>query len=435
MNSLGIVTPLRSGILHPVNAVIISIGTELVTGQCVDTNSAWLSGEISRFATQIVEHVTVGDDADRLERTIRRAVGDADIVIMTGGLGPTADDITRGALAAAIGKPLEENAEALDQIRTLFERWQRPMSDANRVQAMVPRGCEVIPNGRGTAPGIRYRGEQTQVFALPGVPSEMKAMFAAAIEPVISAATGGSATVTARLLCYGIHEAKVGELLADLMDRTRNPLVGTTASEAVISVRVMARSTNPEEARRLLEADLAEIRTRLGRAVFGEGDESLQEVVARLLVQQGKTVATAESCTGGLLAKRFTDIPGSSAYFLRGYVTYSNEAKSSLLQVSPELIDTHGAVSEPVARAMASGCRTLAGTDLAMSITGIAGPDGGNPPDKPVGLVYIGLADLKGVEVRRVLLSDHLNRREIRDRSCKSALNLLRLRLLGFEPC
>lgn len=223
------------------DAVIISVGTELVTGQCVDTNSAWLSGEISRFAVRIVEHVTVGDDADRLERTIRRAIGDADIVIMTGGLGPTADDITRGALADAIGKPLEENAEALDQIRTLFERWQRPMSDANRVQAMVPRGCEVIPNGRGTAPGIRYRGEQTQVFALPGVPSEMKAMFTAAIEPVISAATGGSATVTARLLCFGIHEAKVGELLADLMDRTRNPLVGTTASEAVISVRVMAR--------------------------------------------------------------------------------------------------------------------------------------------------------------------------------------------------
>jgi nicotinamide-nucleotide amidase len=268
------------------------------------------------------------------------------------------------------------------------------------------------------------------MFALPGVPAEMKAMFTAAIEPVVRAAAGEAAMVVGRLLCYGIAEAKVGELLADLMDRTRNPLVGTTASNAVISVRVVARGGNPDEARQLVESDLAEIRARLGSAVFGEGEATLQEAVARLLIQQGKTVAVAESCTGGLLAKRLTDVPGSSAYFRCGYVTYSNEAKSALLQVSPELIATHGAVSEATARAMALGCRSAAGTDFATSITGIAGPSGGSPPDKPVGLVYIGLADSNGVEVKGAILGEHLSRAEIRDRSSKAALNLLRLRLL-----
>jgi nicotinamide-nucleotide amidase len=412
------------------DAVIISVGTELVTGQCVDTNSAWLSGELSPFGVQVVRHVTVGDDVERLEGAIREAMGKAGIIVITGGLGPTADDITRDALAAAIDAPLEENAEALGQIRAMFERWQRHMSDANRVQALIPRGCEIIPNKRGTAPGIRHRGDRTEMFALPGVPAEMKAMFTAAIEPVVRAAAGEAAMVVGRLLCYGIAEAKVGELLADLMDRTRNPLVGTTASNAVISVRVVARGGNPDEARQLVESDLAEIRARLGSAVFGEGEATLQEAVARLLIQQGKTVAVAESCTGGLLAKRLTDVPGSSAYFRCGYVTYSNEAKSALLQVSPELIATHGAVSEATARAMALGCRSAAGTDFATSITGIAGPSGGSPPDKPVGLVYIGLADSNGVEVKGAILGEHLSRAEIRDRSSKAALNLLRLRLL-----
>lgn len=412
------------------NVVIVSIGTELVAGQSVDTNAAWLSARLTRLGVRVLEHITVGDDLAAIGGAIARALNAAEVVVVTGGLGPTPDDLTREALAAAIGRPLAQNAEALEQIRGLFERWQRPMTDSNKVQAMIPAGCDVIPNDRGTAPGIRYDGEGSRLFALPGVPVEMQAMFEAGVAPVLADQTAGEGMREGRVLCFGTSEARIGELLGDLMRRDRDPLVGTTASHGVIGVRVAARGDDQSDAETLLAADLAQIRRRLGPAVFGEEDDTLESVVARLLRKCGRTVATAESCTGGLLAKRLTDITGSSTYFLRGYVTYSNQAKCDLLRVPPELIAAHGAVSEAVARAMASGCRTAAGADYAVSITGIAGPGGGSPPEKPVGLVYLGLAQGPEVEVKRQLLGDHLGRAETRDRACSVALNMLRLRLL-----
>lgn len=415
------------------DAVIISCGTELTTGQCVDTNSAWLSAQLTPVGVHVVEHVTVGDDAAHLVSVIRRAIDIANLVIITGGLGPTLDDITREAIAAALGVPLFEDAEALAQIRAFFERWQRPMPESNRGQAMIPRGCEIIPNPRGTAPGIYHIHGDRRLYAFPGIPAEMQVMFNETVLPKLRAAAGGATIASARLLCFGISEAKLGEVLSDLMRRGRNPAVGTTASHAILSVRVLAYGPSPEEARELLRADTDEIRRRLGTIVFGEGDDTLEAVVARLLIEQHKTIATAESCTGGLLAKRLTDIPGSSAYFLRGYVTYADDAKVELVGVPAELISQHGAVSEPVAKAMALGCRAAAGSDYALSITGIAGPTGGSPPEKPVGLVYIGLAHSAGVETLRFLCGEHLTRDEIRDRSCKTALNLLRVRLLGVD--
>lgn len=415
------------------DAVILSIGTELMTGWKVDTNAAWLSTKLTRLGARVVGHVTVGDDVSEIRAMLVRALEASEVVITTGGLGPTPDDLTRQALAEAIDQPLEENAEAMGQIRALFERWQRPMSEPNKIQAMIPKGCEVIRNERGTAPGIRYRRSNVRLFALPGVPGEMKAMFETGVAPVIKELTGGARTHEARLVCFGVSEAKLGELLRDLMIRDRNPLIGTTASRGVLTVRVIGYGKDEAEAGSLVAVDLAEIQRRLGSAVFGEGDDSLESVVGRLLTKHGCTVATAESCTGGLLAKRLTDVPGSSAYFLRGYVTYSNQAKNDLLGVSPDLIAAHGVVSEPVSRAMASGCRTLAGTDFALSITGIAGPSGGKPPDKPIGLVYVGLTDAAGAEVKRLLLGDHLSRTEIRDRACSAALNMLRLRLLRTD--
>ena len=215
------------------------------------------------------------------------------------------------------------------------------------------------------------------------------------------------------------------------MGHDRTPLVGTTADRGVIGIRVIAYGPSEAEARSLIQADEQEIRRRLGDAVFGEGEATLESVVGSLLRKQGMTVATAESCTGGLLAKRLTDVPGSSAWFQCGYVTYSNEAKIELLGVSSDLIRSDGAVSEAVAGAMASGCGTRSGCDFSISITGIAGPAGGSAPTKPVGLVFIGLADSRGIEVRKALLGDHLDRKEVRDRSCGIALNMLRLRLLG----
>lgn len=411
------------------DAVIISIGTELTTGRQVDTNSAWLSDELTRRGVGVARHVTVGDDLDHITGAITEAIRGADLVVITGGLGPTPDDLTRTALAAAIDRPLEENSEAMGQLQAMFDRWQRPLTEPNKVQAQIPEGCEVVRNDSGTAPGIRFRGERCELFALPGVPAEMRDMFHHAIAPVVADLAGGAAALEATLLCYGISEAKVGELLSDLMVRDRNPLVGTAAARGVIGVRILARGGDRTTAESLLARDMREIRRRLGRAVFGEGDDTLERCVGRLLSESRMSIATAESCTGGLLAKRLTDIPGSSSYFVRGYITYSNQAKVDLLSVAVELIAAHGAVSEPVARAMASGCRTGAGSDLALSITGIAGPGGGAPPDKPVGLVYIGLATREEIVAKRLLVGEHLSREEIRDRASSAALNLLRRRL------
>ncbi len=417
--------------LPHVKAVIISCGTELVTGQCVDTNSAWLSAQLTPLGVHVVEHITVGDDVTHLATVIRRAFEAASLVVITGGLGPTLDDVTREAVADALGVPLEENAEALERIRAFFNRWQRPMPDSNGRQAMIPRGCKPIPNPRGTAPGVSYVNGDRSLFAFPGIPAEMQAMFQAAIIPRLREVSAGAKTESARLHCFGISEAKLGEALADLMVRGRNPSVGTTASRAILSVRVLADGGSRKEAQTLLKIDVDEIRRRLGTVIFGERDDTLEAVVGRLLAERHQTIATAESCTGGLLAKRLTDASGSSAYFLCGYVTYADAAKVELLGVPAELISQHGAVSEPVAKAMAIGCRQAANSDYAVSITGIAGPSGGSPPEKPVGLVYIGFAQAGGVETLRVLCGDHLTREEVRDRSCKTALNLLRNRLLG----
>lgn len=430
-------------VCRAMTAVIISVGDELVTGQTVDTNAAWLSTELTRLGVRVTRHVTVGDDGDAIRGAIRDSMSRVGLVVLTGGLGPTPDDLTRQGLADALRQPLEENAEAMDQVRAIFARLQRPLCESNKVQAMIPRGCSVLPNSRGTAPGIGYNSDTVQLFALPGVPAEMRAMFAGAVVPALGAhmspasnrwkTQAANPCRWARLLCFGRSEARIGEVLADLMQPGRNPTVGTTASRGVIAVRVLARGRDEAEAKRLIDEDFSLIRQRLGRAVFGQDDETMQGVVGRLLLERGRTVSVAESCTGGLLAKRLTDLSGSSAYFLRGYVTYSNEAKTDLLGVPEELIAAEGAVSEPVARAMALGCRSAAGTDFALSITGIAGPGGSDPPDKPVGLVYVCLADSEAVDVRRIIQGDYLSRDEIRDRSCTSALNLLRLGLLGLQ--
>jgi len=416
------------------DAVIISIGTELTTGQQIDTNSAWLAAELTELGADVVGFQTVGDEAGRIGVAVRRALDAADLVVLTGGLGPTPDDLTREGLAQAIGVPLEESPEALRQIRSFFERVQRPMPGSNVAQAMLPRGCELLSNPRGTAPGIHYCRDETHLYALPGVPTEMKVMFSQSIAPLLMALPGDQHPREIRLRCFGLSEARVGELLADLMGRDRNPLIGITASDAVLTIRVFGRGRDATETDELIRADACEIRNRLGEAIFGEGDDTLEGVVAAVLTTRGETIATAESCTGGLLAKRLTDMPGSSAYFIQGCITYSNWAKKQLLGVPEELLVKHGAVSEQVAEAMAFGCRTKAGSDFALSVTGIAGPGGGQPPDKPVGLVWCGMAHAGGVQAKRALLGEHLDRAEIRDRACKTVLNLLRLHLPRGKP-
>lgn len=411
-------------------AQILAIGTELAIGQAVDTNSAWLAQQLAAVGIHTARHVTVADDLADITEAIREAAGSAELVLISGGLGPTADDLTRDALAAAMGVELVFNPTCYEQIAAYFASRKREMHERNRVQAMIPAGATPIENPRGTAPGIRAKLGRAAVFVMPGVPSEMKAMFARDVLPAVGTMGGAGEVIVQRILrTFGMAESELGEKIVDLMKRGRNPAVGTSAADLIISVRINAHGKTADEAAALAERDVAAVRERIGTYVFGEGEDELQTAVARLLIEQGKTISTAESCTGGLVAKRLTDVSGSSAYFMQSFVTYSNEAKSRLLEIPAELIASHGAVSEAVAKAMAENCRRISGTDYALSVTGIAGPTGGTP-DKPVGLVFVALAMAGRAVVRELRLGETITRAEVRDRSAKAAVNLLRLELL-----
>ncbi|MBN1344147.1 MAG: competence/damage-inducible protein A [Phycisphaerae bacterium] len=411
-------------------AIIISIGDELLLGRTVDTNSAWLSQQLAGLGATILAHVTVGDDQAETRDAIDQAARRADWVLVSGGLGPTPDDLTREALAEALGAPLELREEFVEQIAGFFRRFGKEMPERNKVQAMFPIGSTAIENTCGTAPGVQARLHDAEVFVMPGVPREMKIMFERDAVPQLSARSGGKVILTETLWTFGQGESTVAARIADLMERGRNPAVGTTAYDAKIGVRIFSGGNTRAEAERLLEATADEIRARLGALVYGRGEETLADAVGVLLRERGQTVATAESCTGGLIAKTLTDVSGSSAYFLSGVVTYSNAAKTALLGVPADLIAEHGAVSSEVAEAMVIGCRGRAGADWALATTGIAGPTGGTA-EKPVGLVYVGLDGPDGCQVREYRLGEHLGRDDVRSRSRWAALSLLRLCLLG----
>jgi len=412
------------------DAQILSVGTELTIGQAIDTNAAWLAQQLAVLGIHCTKHVTVPDDRAAIAEAIGLVASSAaGVVIVTGGLGPTADDLTRHALADVLGTQLRLHQPSLEQIAAFFAERRRAMSDGNRMQAMIPKSAEPIPNTCGTAPGMRARVLKADVYFMPGVPREMKAMFERDIRPALAQMSGGEVILQRTLHTFGMPESELGGRIADLMNPARNPHVGTSASDLVISIRINAHAFDADTARAWLEEDAGEIRRRLGDVIFGEEDETLAHAVGRLLAARGQTVSTAESCTGGLVAKRLTDVSGSSAYFIQGFVTYSNEAKHRLLGVPIDLIRAHGAVSREVAEAMATNCRRLAGTDYALSATGIAGPTGGTP-EKPIGLVFVGLATPTETVVQELRLGETLPREAIRDRTAKIALNALRLALL-----
>lgn len=412
-----------------VNAETISVGTELTCGITVDTNAAWLAARLTDAGFHVLRHTIVPDRETDIGDAVRAAAVRSAVVIVTGGLGPTADDRTRQGLALAAGRPLMQDDAALAQIRSFFERIQRPMTDSNRLQALVPEGAAVIENSCGTAPGIRMEIGNCTVHVLPGVPREMRIMFDRSVAPLFPPIAHRRCIATRTLNCFGATEAHIGEQIADLMAAGREPLVNITAQDAVIRVRIVAGGTDTDAATRAAEADAREVHRRLGPVVFGEGDTTPQEAVAKFLVSRNMTISVAESCTGGLLAKRLTDVPGSSAYFVGGVVAYADRVKTAKLGVLAETIDREGAVSEAVAKELAAGCRSLFLSDIAVSATGIAGPGGGTG-EKPVGLVYVAFASADEVDVRRLLLGGHLGRDEIRDRATKAALNMIRTKLM-----
>jgi len=406
-------------------ASIVSIGNELLSGETVNSNAAHLSAELLTIGIPVISTYAIGDEIDSIVQALNRACTDADVVVVTGGLGPTDDDLTRQAMANFLGVELQLHDDLLEKVQRFFAGRDVPMPERNKIQAYIPAGAEALPN-IGTAPGIRAESKGKLLFALPGVPMEMERMFAESVAPELRALAGGQAIVVRKLKCFGAGESAIAELLGDMMQRGRNPLINCTVSSGVVTLYIVAAAQNTQEAEQMAATDERTLRSVLGELVYGTADQTLAEVAGEELARQGKTVAIAESCTGGLAAKLITDVPGASRYFTHGWITYSNEAKIGELGVPADLIEQYGAVSEQVAQRMAQGARRKAGTDFAIGITGIAGPTGGTE-QKPVGLVYICVDSATGCQTKRCLFSH--DRQLMRLRAAQTALNMLRLRL------
>ncbi len=409
------------------SAEIITIGTEMLLGDLVDTNTAWLSNNLARLGVGIYRHTTVGDNKDRIVGAMKEAATRSDLIITTGGLGPTSDDITNECLAQLAGKKMVEYEAARQHVDEMFARFGRKPTPSNYKQALFPEGTELIPNPLGTAPGALLEVNGTLFATFPGVPGEMKNMFHETLTPLVESRSDGS-IISKTLWFAGIGESALAEQVQDLLD-AEDPTVAPLAGQGKVRLRITSRAATPEEAEDKIEPVSRDILSRLGDYYFGEDEETLESALARLLDAGGKTLALAESCTGGLLAKRLTDLPGSSAYFKEGLVTYTNESKERLLGVPEEILVEHGAVSEPVALKMAEGVRKASGADYGLSVTGVAGPDGGTE-EKFVGLVWIGLAGADGSFAEKLDLSAWArSRTAIRERSANRAFDLVRRHL------
>lgn len=408
-------------------AEIVTIGTELLLGQIVDTNSAYLAQKLSELGYDAYFRQTVGDNHRRAVQALSLALERADVVLVSGGLGPTEDDVTREAVAAAVGVPLEESPEALQQVESYFRRLGREMLPGQRRQALIPRGARVIPNPVGTAPGFVWESPDRAVVALPGVPGELRAMMEGWVMPYLrerARSRGGEAAIVSRVLRFvGIGEAALEQQLIDLIHGRTNPTLATYAGVGEVSLRITARAADHEAAQALVEPVERAVLQRVGAFCYGFDDDTLESVVVRLLERRGWKLAVAESCTGGLVGDRLTNVPGVSSLLLEDVVAYSNESKSRRLGVDPELIREYGAVSEPCARAMADGIRRTADADVGLAITGIAGPGGGSP-EKPVGLVFVAVAcPGRTLAERHQFLGDRL---QVKRRAATAALALLR---------
>jgi nicotinamide-nucleotide amidase len=408
-------------------ACIVSIGNELLNGQTADTNANWLQRELLALGVPTEGVWDVGDDISRIVLALKQASEVGNIIFITGGLGPTDDDITRQGLADFLGVPLEFHQELLDKIEMFFKARKFPMPQINRVQAYIPKGASVIDNPVGTAPGIHAISGSNDYFSLPGVPVEMKRLFADYIQPRLKNQHAGPIVLTGRIFCYGTGESTIAQMLGDRMKRGRNPLLNCTVTGGDITLHIVAQADNFQQAQQMIDEQKRQLVEILGSFVYSTQDKSLAEVVGQLLRQRKMTLTTAESCTGGLVGKLMTDVPGSSEYYQGGWVTYSNAMKIRDLGVPRELVEQYGAVSEPVARAMVQGAIQKSGADAAIAITGIAGPDGGTD-QKPVGLVYIAVQINKNIEVKEFRFAP-FSREMIRQRAALSALNLLRLQL------
>ncbi len=412
------------------NAELISVGTELLLGNILNTDAQFLSRELSALGMNVFYQTVVGDNPERLRKAVDIAKSRADIIITTGGLGPTCDDLTKQTLAEAFGKQLVFHAESAERIKDYFEQnlHGAPMPENNLQQAMLPEGCVILQNDWGTAPGCIFEAGGCHVVMLPGPPRECQPMFYAHVAPYLRKLSED--TIRSRTLkLFGMGESAVEALLRDRMNALENPTLAPYAKTGEVELRITAKAASEDEAERLIDPVEREVRAILGDLVYGVNVGSLEEVVLALLKEKGLTLSCAESCTGGLIAKRLTDLPGASAAFKGGAVTYCNEAKHALLGVSETLLAEKGAVCAEVAEAMAEGARAVFGSDLAVSTTGVAGPDS-DERGNPVGLVYVALATPSGTTCRELHLGQSRDR--VRTTAAHHAFDLARRYLQGL---
>jgi nicotinamide-nucleotide amidase len=411
-------------------AEIISIGDELLIGQVINTNQAFIAGQLDSIGIAVETMTTVGDEESRIIRAFERALAEHEVVVVTGGLGPTHDDLTRPAVCRFFQTDLIVDQAALENIRQLFGRRGLAVTPLNEDQARVPRGCTVIQNRHGTAPGYFFERGGKYMAVLPGVPFEMKAMMEEFVVPSLKPQSGNRIIRHKTLKTTGIAESHLADLIGPMEQHfaaSEGLSLAFLPSPMGVRLRITARGTDEGLVNSLIERVKTSLVAKAGKYVYGEGDEELEHIVGRLLAAKKLTIAVAESCTGGLIADRLTNVPGSSSYFERGLITYSNVSKTSELGVPESVLESHGAVSRETAEAMASGVRLNAGTDIGISTTGVAGPTGGSA-DKPVGLVWIGYSD--GHETIALKFNFGDDRRRTKERASQAALELLRRKLL-----
>lgn len=406
---------------------IIAVGTELLLGNIVNTNAQYLSQKLADLGIDVYYHVVVGDNLKRLTETIKTSLERSDIVITSGGLGPTADDITKEGAAQAMGLKLLPDEESIERIKKMFSSTGRIMTENNIKQGYIPEGAVVLENNNGTAPGVLIEKEGKIVIMLPGPPKELYPMFESKVLPYLKSKT--DSTIRSKVLrVIGVGESAVEHMLKDIFDSQANPTIAPYAKDGEVHLRITAKTGIPEEADSLIAEMEQKVRAILDDNIYGCNEETLEEAVLKLLQKKNLTISLAESCTGGLVASRLTDIPGASASLISGVVSYSNESKINILKVKEETIRKYGAVSPQTAEEMAVGAKRLSNTDIGLSITGIAGPDGGSA-EKPVGLCYIGIAIGNSVNVQKIMLTGNRNR--IRWGSSSRALDFLRRELLS----
>lgn len=411
-------------------AELIAVGTELLLGNIANTDAQMISQGLSQLGINVYYHTVVGDNPQRVRQAVDIARGRADILITTGGLGPTCDDLTKVAVAQAFGKELVYHEPSAQRIRERFAQRGTPVTENNFQQAMVPEGCTVLDNDWGTAPGVAFQADGTHVLMLPGPPRECAMMFRHRALPYLQKLSDG--VIASRTVkTFGIGESAAEALLRDLMNALHNPTLAPYAKPTGTELRITAHAPTREEALRLIAPVEEQVKAILGDKVIGVDVDSLEEVCFALLKDRGLTVGTAESCTGGLLAKLLTDLPGSSSVFRGGVVSYTNGVKAGLLGVPQDLLDRYGAVSPQVAEAMARGAKAALGCDIALSTTGVAGPDA-DDRGNPIGLVYLGLAwgdQCRVTEFR----AGPVERERVRRQAAQTALDLLRRHLTGLD--